>query len=179
MLKIGRCFIDNLVKVLMAIAAGGFVFLTKFGSVEIVFSYVVFDFILGYAYQNRIEMKKQAILAQLCIQSNGEQNTDVVFNSQYYDLYWKFNFNRLFSILRSVTLGLWLTPILFREVSDWEVYIMSGMLLIVLLLYLVSLTLFSKKGDKIISQLINKRQQNWFGSYTDEEIKLLSQLGES
>ncbi len=37
MLKISRCFIDNLVKVLMGIAAGGFVFLTKFGTVEIIF----------------------------------------------------------------------------------------------------------------------------------------------
>ena len=54
MLKIGRCFIDNLVKVLMAIAAGGVVFLTKFGSVEIIFSYVVLDFILIGISQNKV-----------------------------------------------------------------------------------------------------------------------------
>ncbi|MDE6728259.1 MAG: hypothetical protein K2J80_10035 [Oscillospiraceae bacterium] len=72
---------------------------------------------------------------------------------------------------------------LYNQMSFAYALLHTALLLILylflLLLILVSFTLFSKKGDKIISQLINKRQQNWFGSYTDEEIKLLSQLGET
>lgn len=158
----------------IVLVIGGVVLLTKVRGFEIVVPFIVIDCGVGYIYRNKIiSMKNTCLIKSLM---NKEETLE--FNSDYYDLYQEFNYNRMITILRSLTVALILTPILFGWIKDLGTYVTVGMILMVLSLLIISIVLFSGKRDNIIMSLISIRKEEWFGKYTEKELEILSQLCE-
>lgn len=162
---------EVLIKSLVVFAVGCIVLSTKVTGFEIIIPFAVIDCCAGYVYRNRIISKKSTCLIESLF-NNKE------FNSEYFDLYQEFNYNRLIMIFRSLTLALMLTPILFGWIDDLGTYITAGMLLMTLSLIIISLVLFAGKRDTIIMSLISIRKTEWFGKYTEKELEILKQLYE-
>lgn len=172
--KVIRWMKEVLIYLPIVLFIGGVVLLTKVRGFEIVVPFIVVDCCVGYIYRNKIiSMKNTCLIKSLM---NKEETLD--FNSDYYDLYQEFNYNRMITIFRSLTLALILTPTLFGWVEDWDTYVAFGMLLMVLSLFIISIVLFSGKRDNIIMSLISIRKEEWFGKYTEKELEILSQLCE-
>lgn len=172
--KVIRWMKEVLIYLPIVLFIGGVVLLTKVRGFEIVVPFIVIDCCVGYIYRNRIISTKNTCLIKTLL--NNDNNK--VFNSDYYDLYQEFNYNRLIMILRSLTLALMLTPILFGWIEDWITYVTVGMILMVLSLIIISIVLFSGKRDSIIMSLISMRKKEWFGKYTEQELEILSKLCE-
>lgn len=163
------------IRVLLVFLIGGIVLLTKNNTgIEVIIPFIVIDCCVGYIYRNRIVSEKNMCLAKSLI----SKDDGMVFNSEYYDLYHEFNYNRVVLIFRSLTLALALIPVLFGWIDDLEAYITVGIVVMAASLLVISLVLFSKKRDAIIMGLINKRGKRWFGKYSEEELELLNQLSE-
>ncbi len=166
---------EVLIKALLVFAIGCIVLSTKSETgIEVIIPFIVIDCCVGYIYRNKIISEKNMCLAKSLV----NKGDDTVFNSEYYDLYQEFNYNRLVVIFRSLTLALALTPIVFGWIDDLGTYITAGMLLMTLSLLIISFVLFAGKRDTIIMSLISKRGKRWFDKYSEEELKLLSQLSE-
>lgn len=160
----------------MAIVIGGIVLSTKSNTgIETIIPFIVIDCCVGYIYRNKIISEKNMYLAKSLV----NKNDDAAFNTQYYDLYQEFNYNRVLVIFRSLTLALALTPIVFGWIDNLETYIIAGMLLMTLSLLIISFVLFAGKRDTIIMSLISKRGKEWFGKFSEEELELLRQLSEN
>lgn len=134
--------------------------------------FVIIDCIIGYIYKNRILANK----AYLKIQSQIESR---YFNSEYYDLYYEFNFSRILVIAKSLVLTLVVNSILGQSIEDYINYITIGIILMFVVMVVVSFVLFSRKKEHIIMRLINLRKENWFGEYTQEETEILMKLGKN
>lgn len=172
--KVIRWLKEVLLKSLLVFGIGCLVLFTKVKGFEIIIPFVIIDCGVGYIYRNKIiSMKNTCLIKSLM---NKEQAVE--FNSDYYDLYQEFNYNRMITIFRSLTLALMLTPTLLGWVEDLGTYVTFGMLLMVLSLLIISIVLFSRKRDSIIMSLIAIRKEKWFGKYTEKELEILSQLCE-
>lgn len=134
--------------------------------------FVFIDCIIGYIYKNRILTTK----AYLKVQANMEER---YFNSEYYDLYYEFNYSRILVISKSLVLTLVVNSILGQSIEDYMNYITIGIILMFIVMVGVSLVLFSRKKEQIIMQLINLRKEDWFGEYTQKETEILMKLGKN
>ncbi|MBS6587054.1 MAG: hypothetical protein ACLSG5_10165 [Oscillospiraceae bacterium] len=133
--------------------------------------FVFIDCILGYIFKNRILTTK----AYLKVQANMEER---YFNSEYYDLYYDFNYNRIIVLSKSLILALVVNSILGQFIDSYEHYIVLGIMLMFVIITVVSIVVFSRKRDQVIMRLISLRNKNWFGEYTPEETEIIMKLGE-
>lgn len=174
-MKFIRWIKEFLISSLFAIAWGIVVFLCRWSIFTGIIPFVVLDCIVGYVYKNKIITDKYYYLAQAQSKDENKQS----FNSEYYDLYHEFNYNRVLIILRSIIVALALGPIVFSSIIDTLDYIISGLFLIIAIILVVSILLFAGKRDTIIIELINKRKKDWFSNYTAEDIEILNKLGKT
>ena len=119
-------FITFIIAVLVIIA--------QFPYLAGVISFVFADCVIGYWYKNKIIINKAMLKAQATnagIETEGVEKK--FFNSDYYDLYYDFDFNQLMIMLKSTCLAFSLCPILCDLADNIISYIGTGMTLAVCL----------------------------------------------
>lgn len=158
---------------IITLAVGAVVLLTRIPSFIIIITFVVVDCILGYLYRTKINYLKSECFAKSLL----DKENYSYFNAEYFDLYHEFNYNRIVIVFRCLLAALTLTPLIFSKINVM-VYITFGIGLMVLSLLILALPLVLRKKDNVIIKLLDKRGENWFGEYTDEELEILRQLYE-
>ncbi len=153
------------------------VFLAQFPYLAGVISFVFADCVIGYWYKNKIICDKAKLKAQVYNLANkAEEDEKNSFNSEYYDLYYDFNYNQLMFILKSVCLAFSLCPILYDFIDEIVPYFAVGMTLAVILGSISVIVSVSGKRSKVFLKLRGERKDNWFGQYTEKELAILRQL---
>lgn len=153
-----------------------FVFLAQFPYWAGIVSFVFADCVIGYWYKNKIICDKAKLKAQA--HNATEESEKKFFNSEYYDLYYEFNYNQLMLILKAVCLAFSLCPILCDLIGDTISYLGTGMTLAVVFLGIAAIASISGKRSKVLLKLRCERKENWFGEYTEKELAILGQSKE-
>lgn len=147
------------------------VFISQFPYFAGVISFVFVDCIIGYWYKNKVICDKAKINAQA-----SNENKDLMFNSEYFDLYYEFNYNQMMFVLRAICLAFSLCPFLYNVIEDKIQCTIIGIAIAVAVF--VASTIISSVGKRnsALLHLCNKRNNNWFGEYTNEELDILRKL---
>lgn len=152
------------------------VFLARFPYWAGVISFVFADCVIGYWYKNKIICDKAKLKAQEYNVANATEGGEKkFFNSEYYDLYYEFNYNQLMLILKAACLAFSLCPILCDLIGDAISYFGTGMALAVVFLAIAAIASVSGKRSKMLLKLRCERKDRWFGEYTEKELAILSQ----
>lgn len=152
------------------------VFLSQLPYFVGVISFVFVDCVIGYWYRNKIMCDKAGLKAQVCHMS--KENEKKHFNSDYYDLYHDFHYNRLMLMLKAICLAFSLCPILSNLIGDTISYFGIGITLAIVFWGIAIIASTLGKRGKVFMRLHSERKKNWFGEYTDEELEILRQLGD-
>ncbi len=144
------------------------VFISQFPYFAGVISFVFVDCIIGYWYKNKVICDRAKLKAQ--------ESKDMIFNSEYFDLYHEFSFNQMMFVLRAICLAFSLCPFLYNVIEDKIQCTIIGIAIAVAVF--VASTIISSVGKRnsALLHLCNKRNNNWFGEYTNEELDILRKL---
>lgn len=153
------------------------VIIAQFPYLAGVISFVFADCVIGYWYKNKIISNKAMLKVQAsnaAIETEGVENK--YFNSDYYDLYYDFNYNQLMLMLKATCLAFSLCPILCDLADNIISYIGTGMTLAVCLWAISAIVSVWGKRSKVILKLRSIRKDSWFGEYTQKELDILNEL---
>ncbi len=166
--------------ILITFIMAAFVFLSQFPYLTGVISFVFVDCVVGFWYKNKIISNKLKLETQI---GNGQSQTKETennfFNSEYYDLYYEFGYNQLMFMLKAVCFAFSFCPILHYYISDTISYFSVSMTLAVVSLGIAAIFSVSGKRSKVLLKLRSERKENWFGEYTEKELAILRQSGDS
>ncbi|MCM1166496.1 MAG: hypothetical protein NC299_12980 [Lachnospiraceae bacterium] len=163
--------------IIVTFIIGLLVFIAQFPYLAGAISFVFADCVIGYWYKSKIISNKAKLKAQASITATKAEGTEnKCFNSDYYDLYYDFNYNQLMLMLKATCMAFSLCPILCDLAGDTISYISTGMTLAVCMWAIASIVSVSGKGSKVILKLRGKRKDNWFSEYTQEELDILNEL---
>lgn len=155
------------------------VIIAQFPYLAGVISFVFADCVIGYWYKKKIIINKAMLEAQAI---NAGIETEEVekkyFNSDYYDLYYDFDFNQLMLMLKSTCLAFSLCPILCDLADNIISYIGTGTTLAVCLWAISAIVSLWGKRNQVIIKLRSIRKDSWFGEYTQKELAILNELQE-
>lgn len=175
-MRVKKCLKEYGPSILITFIIAVLVFLAQFPYLAGAISFVFADCVIGYWYKNKIICDKAKLKAQAYNATNETEGCEKkYFNSEYYDLYYDFNYNQLMLILKAACLAFSLCPILCDLIGDTISYLGTGMTMAIGFSGIAAIASTSGKRSNVLLKLRCERKDSWFGEYTEKELAILNQ----